>query len=352
MKRFALFLPLLFFLAPASAATPSVTLPLCDASRHARYVAIGPDGVSYPTWHPQIDTRYGAPCYFDHEHGSAPTSFLPSTPEAPFSAPAMPLYGYADAKHGMSEAEPGFKTFVFTLGGVRWMVTQHFGTMNASGAACNRMHEFSVAAADPKTFELLADVHMVGDYGRSRSNTAIPTDYAPAACPNQAAQALADGSNGRRAIPTAGNGTNGYEPWTLDDQIPNVLGFRSGQISINTAHPQTIGATAAFTGNVALADPASWSGQALGAWRFVTLYPPFGFTGVVSGTFYTDPMARQPRAATDADAVRQYIKPGWSFALDHVSKCMPFMDNNFWCDKPSGNSETFWRKNPFVTGAN
>ena len=42
----------------------------CSDAVHNSYVATGPDGKLYPTWHPPVDPASG--CTFDHEHGDNP----------------------------------------------------------------------------------------------------------------------------------------------------------------------------------------------------------------------------------------------------------------------------------------
>ncbi|MGH7469374.1 MAG: hypothetical protein ACRENP_15590 [Longimicrobiales bacterium] len=42
----------------------------CTPDIHNRYVAVGPDGLRYPTWHPPVDPQTG--CRFGHEHGRDP----------------------------------------------------------------------------------------------------------------------------------------------------------------------------------------------------------------------------------------------------------------------------------------
>jgi hypothetical protein len=42
----------------------------CTPDIHNRYVAVGPDGLRYPTWHPSVDPATG--CSFGHEHGRDP----------------------------------------------------------------------------------------------------------------------------------------------------------------------------------------------------------------------------------------------------------------------------------------
>ncbi|HLF27344.1 MAG TPA: hypothetical protein VJG32_13495 [Anaerolineae bacterium] len=74
----------------------------CPAAVHDRYVTTGPDGKTYPTWHPLIDPQ--AKCYFNHEHGDDPrTSLADST---------LPAFGYVGQIAAMDEPHAGFKVFV------------------------------------------------------------------------------------------------------------------------------------------------------------------------------------------------------------------------------------------------
>src|SRR5215510_4644526 len=41
----------------------------CTPEVHNRYMAVGPDGLRYPTWHPPTDP---SGCTFGHEHGRDP----------------------------------------------------------------------------------------------------------------------------------------------------------------------------------------------------------------------------------------------------------------------------------------
>ena len=43
----------------------------CSADVHDSYMAVGPDGLRYPTWHPPVDPATG--CTFGHEHGRDPS---------------------------------------------------------------------------------------------------------------------------------------------------------------------------------------------------------------------------------------------------------------------------------------
>ena len=43
----------------------------CPQSAHDQYLAVGPDQLAYPTWHPPVDPSSG--CTFGHEHGRDPS---------------------------------------------------------------------------------------------------------------------------------------------------------------------------------------------------------------------------------------------------------------------------------------
>jgi hypothetical protein len=66
----------------------------------------GPDGKTYPTWHPQVDPTYQ--CYFDHEHGDDPRTSNANN--------ALPPFGYIGTQVGDSEPHNGFKVFVANRG--------------------------------------------------------------------------------------------------------------------------------------------------------------------------------------------------------------------------------------------
>ena len=53
---------------------PAQTNELCPQWVHDQYVTTGPDGKTYPTWHPAVDAATG--CYFDHDHGDDPRASL------------------------------------------------------------------------------------------------------------------------------------------------------------------------------------------------------------------------------------------------------------------------------------
>ena len=322
MIRPLLILLILFALAlPVQAQTSGVTIPPCDAARHGRYTAMGPDGVLYPTWHPQIEARFGLPCFFDHEHGSDPALFDPAF---------APLYGYT--ARGMPEGHAGFKGYAFTVAGVSVYITQHMGTTSPHVAACARYHTFDVAMRD--SAGLLADLHVMGEYGSSRINTTNAVYTPPGCTPQDYSTAF----YGVRLLPIASDFV-GYEPWRVNT-AGNVVGLNSANLTINTKNP------------VAMCNDATCSASvptgANGTWREVSSLPGFGVTGVVSGTFTTD------MHATGPGDTQQYIRPGASVSLPQL-RCYPYGDP-FAYIYVCNSSATAWgnpkMRNPFVTGAN
>lgn len=287
---------------PSGQEAPQANKP-CPAWVHDQYVAVAPDGQSYPTWHPQIDPVYW--CYFGHEHGSDP---------ALFSADYKPVYGYTAAQQGKSEPHTGFKSYVFDDElGQRWLITHHFGTAGLM-RACERFHSMDVAVADKATGELLADFHLMGDFGKSVVNKTGEI-LAPSACPDQAAIADAAGSRGIRRLPVANRDGVGYEPWRLDSS-GNILGFNSAALTFNTPSAMVM------CNDVICDQPISTGGN--GAFRFISFLTGFGVaTGTNAGVFYTDGYGKQLMSAEQAGAVRQYVKPGTNISMAGCSQFVP-----------------------------
>jgi len=281
---------------PAGQAIPQPNAT-CPGWVHDQYTATGPDGRRYATWHPQIDPVYW--CYFRHDHGSDPAQFAPSY---------HPLYGYASGAAGMDEPHAGNKTYVFDDGqGRRWLFSQHFGTASVD-RACVRFHEVGVAVAS-SSGEVLADLHFMGDFGKAVANT-TGARITPSNCPNQAAEADADGSRGERQLPVVTSGAVGYEPWRLDEHL-TTLGLTGG-LTFNTT--DAILFCADNNCNRGVATGSS------GTKRFFTYTRGFGITaaGAASGTFYTDPEGRATVSAGQPGAVRQFVKPGLTVSVPYL----------------------------------
>ena len=270
----------------------------CPAWVHDQYTATGPDGISYPTWHPQIDPVYW--CYFGHEHGSKPADG------------ASPLYGYTAAKNGMPEPHAGFKTYTVADGLARWTITQHFGT-GGVGRACTRFHTLDVSYT--VSGSLKADLHFMGDFGKGKfvlGSTATPITGCTV---NQATLP----TNGARNINLAGN--QGYEPWRTDLSRV-VLGFTSPALTFDTGDPQTSCADGACLSVV--------RGAGSGTDHRVSLGRPLRIqaTAGASGVFFTDPMGRRFVSEADSGATRQYVEPGLNVSSP------PVVTTNTTCSTP------------------
>lgn len=279
IKLFVILLLLAPLLTVAHADEPSVTLPRCTTAQHDSYTAAGPDSQQYPTWHPQIDAYYG--CYFDHEHGSNPAFYSPL---------AHPLFGYSATQMGMPEGHAGFKVYVFTFGGRKWMLTQHQGTANAALAACTRHHTLDIVSDG-------IDLHLMSDFGGAVENTTgVPICGVVE-------------STGIRQLPVAPESVK-YGPWRTDV----LTGTIDARLTFNTKNPQTACATITCTTTLPISDVG---GLARGTYRTLTI---------------------------------EWLRVG---AVDYGSAlCVPYgMD--YWYDCSGGPAdEESYRRNPLTTGAN
>lgn len=309
MKKFLAILAIWAILITTSLQVATATQPpLCSQALHDSYVTTGPDGLTYPTWHPAIDPVSG--CSFGHEHGSNPASF---------DATYRPAYGYTSHTAGFTEPHFGFKTYVFSdYNGHMWMITHHFGT-NGVGRVCTRFHEFDVAMKDTASGELLGEWHFMGDFGAAVVNANTALAFAPADCPNQLQDAA--GSTGIRMIPTADTGGIGYEPWRLDSKKA-VNRFEGKDFTINTGNSQIICDTFRCGATGKRVPNQDWPFYNSGTRRFIIVYQGFGVRpakGGDSGVFYTDAYGRNIVASTTPGALYNYISPnldaGWTVPI-------------------------------------
>jgi hypothetical protein len=176
---------------PASGATAGQP---CPQALHDSWVATGPDGKSYPTWHPAVDPTYG--CFYGHEHGTDPRTSKANS--------AMPAFGYIGSLAGFNEPHAGFKVFTWYAGESSDMgpvasdmrAVFHMGT---SGVAryTERFHslEFDMVSRDGSGRE----AHIAG---MADTNAAVGTP-----CDNPQPQ------NGGRDFSTVGC-NNSYEIWS------------------------------------------------------------------------------------------------------------------------------------------
>lgn len=80
----------------------------CSSALHDSYKTTGPDGRSYPTWHPAVQpTGPEAGCVFGHEHGENPLD-----PNLQVANNTPPAFGYIGSVAGADEPHAGFKVAV------------------------------------------------------------------------------------------------------------------------------------------------------------------------------------------------------------------------------------------------
>ena len=102
--------PLLFLLTVAVSLGPAPARSAaaeCSSAQHASWTTTGPDGATYPTWHPATDP---SGCTYGHEHGAWPGNCLANT--------SWPPFGYANAVAAQPEPHTGFKVLCINTGQV------------------------------------------------------------------------------------------------------------------------------------------------------------------------------------------------------------------------------------------
>jgi hypothetical protein len=265
----------------SGAATPVAGQP-CPASVHDKYVAQGPDGQWYATWHPPVDPQSG--CVFGHEHGDNPaTSNANSSP---------PLFGYAAAQAGMNEPHVGFKVAVLNRGAVsegktlndNYRVVLHMGTAGV-GRYTQPMHsiQYDFVSGDGSRW---FHIYGIADTGNGKGATCTNPrdggkDFSTTTCPDT------------------------YEIWNsvffklIDPERPytdamHVILYASFSMAafdpITTQNPADLSAviyTQAVKGNPAI-DPTSPQAQFRGCDRETYGGPNYWDNGGGSITYYTD----------------------------------------------------------------
>ncbi|MCU0625654.1 MAG: hypothetical protein MUF21_04085 [Gemmatimonadaceae bacterium] len=197
--------------------------PECTAAQHDRHVTTGPDGRTYPTWHPPVDVE--ARCRHTHEHGSNPRLF------PAFDAVGMPPFGYAIAQAGESEPHPGFKVYAVddVDAGLHWLVTFHMGTAGAA-RAFRHLHSVHVTVAEQRTRRLLANVHLLTETGMSQKGCILDRARIPGSGPDQHGEGILKSVPALPCPPRPGgpHAAHGdvYESWATRARIPGLFEFR------------------------------------------------------------------------------------------------------------------------------
>ncbi len=97
----------------------------CPVSVHQQYSTVGPDGKSYPTWHPPVDPATG--CSFGHEHGRDPAGSRLAQANGPLA------FGYANEQ--LDIWDPSGKRHEDHVGHkVEWENDVQMRVANASGS--------------------------------------------------------------------------------------------------------------------------------------------------------------------------------------------------------------------------
>lgn len=279
---------------------PQSSLGTCTPAIHDRYVATGPDGNVYRTWHPQIvpidaADPTGPACTFAHEHGDDPSTSL--------ADPSPPLFDYAARRNGMEEAHEGFKVFVVNRGTTNdegrtattsTRIVAHMGTGGAK-RFIERFHslEFDLVAPDGH------EVHVMGMADTANAGSICDRD-ASLATPTH------DDDIGRSVVvvPDVGCDAHGslYEIW---------------QFELNVGQATVIASTAVFD-PITVLDPNDPGMAVLTMSAYPQFGPQFGcnreaYHGPVhwynaSGpmTFWTDPMGMPTDADADG-ALQQFV---------------------------------------------
>lgn len=189
---------------------PGKRLPTCSEQIHNQYTTAGPDGKSYPTWHPVYDQEHR--CVFDHEHGSDPHSYIG------FEASGNPAFGYTAALASVNETHVGYKVYVSNddLLGHAWMITAHQDTSTPERAV-DQFHtldwHISTLQGEP-----LVSIHIMADYGPSVANCQLDQVVYPAGVPG-----TIQVSQQRAVLTTSCASENPYESWGAAVSVAGVF---------------------------------------------------------------------------------------------------------------------------------
>lgn len=278
----------------------------CPEWVHDQYVAEGPDGNLYASWHPLVDLVHG--CTFGHEHGSDPATVHPDW---------TPLFNYTASQARMTEPHHGFKVFSFRGDGLtRWGLLIHLGT-SGHGRVCTQFHTLDIAVADyyyTRAADLVADVHLLGNFGAGQvwdDGTGNVARVPDATCPGNSEIV----SDGLRRFANANAGGIGYEVWRTDSAYLPAVGVLFGHLHIAADDPITIcedaGCAEMVETHPSFRGIKRWMNTASNNTGALSVENPG-----TKATFWTDSFGVGP------GKVEQYILPGNEFtaqALD--TKC-------------------------------
>ncbi len=288
--------------APEAFSAASANRP-CPSWVHDLHTTVGPDGKTYPTWHPQIDPVYW--CYFGHEHGSNP-ALIPGAPKV--------AYGYVADKLGQDEPNVGFKEFIFQdMAGEHWVrFVVHAGTASHR-RVCARFHTLHVEVYDLSGTQLFAAAFKA-DYGVAE-NADDGSLLNPTNCGYSMASLAAQVTNLQNRSINVGADSNHYERW--DSRAETDATFNLGLVQFDhefdIRNPMSH-CTSTACNAVAVRDPdnenATRRTLSMASWRSEFMFDADHALG--SGEYFTDPYGLASRGAGATDAVRQYAAPGFT----------------------------------------
>lgn len=267
---------------------------LCPQWLHDTYTTTGPDGNEYGTWHPQIDPTYW--CYFGHDHGSNP-NIIPGSPMVP--------YQYVAAKVPQNEPDVGFKEFTFPYQNHFVRIVEHASTAGAR-RVCARFHTMYVMVYDSNGNEKYRS-GFKADFGAAISAedqstlTGNNCGYSM-----QAVRVATDAFRRFRRDADSGH----YEVWrTVPTSETTNLGLVLNH-SLDIRDPYSFCPTTTCD-DIELHDAERRQTETRRTLQLRNLEIRSGFA-LDTGTFYTDPFGEGIVPANAANAVEQYVAPGFN----------------------------------------
>lgn len=279
---------------PAGEDTPQPN-ELCPVWVHDDlYQVEGPDGDMYGSWHPQIDPTYW--CHFGHEHGSNP-ALIPGKPKVP--------YQYVAAKVPQNEPDIGFKEMIFETPQGYWVRFIDHAATSSERRVCAQLHTVYAMVYSSSGQELFR-MGFKADFGASESTDEGLINSTD--CGYDMGE-LAETTSSSKRIRTSAD-SNDYERW---DGRPTV---EAANLGMNFRRDFDVRDPFTFCPGLQCNNVQFHNTGETGT-RRTTHVDDFVFDhrlALATGTYHTDPYGTTIVASDAANAVEQYIAPG--FYLD------------------------------------